>query len=66
MKKNKKNKKNKKINFFLDLKPENILIHLDGHIRVADFGLAKQSDVVPEMKVVKKREFFVCFYLLFL
>jgi len=25
------------------LKPENILIDADGHIRLADFGLAKQA-----------------------
>jgi len=36
---------------YRDLKPENILIHTDGHIRVADFGLSKQADTIPEMKV---------------
>ena len=29
---------------YRDLKPENILLDLDGHVRLTDFGLSKESD----------------------
>jgi serum/glucocorticoid-regulated kinase 2 len=28
---------------YRDIKPENILIDIDGHIRIADFGLSKPN-----------------------
>jgi len=36
---------------YRDLKPENILISADGHIKLADFGLAK--DNVAVLKIIK-------------
>lgn len=39
---------------YRDLKPENILLHLDGHIRVADFGLSKQSETGPQNVLLER------------
>lgn len=40
---------------YRDLKPENILLHLDGHVRVADFGLSKQAEEMPQLHVFERR-----------
>ena len=40
----------KKRVLFRDLKPENILIDRNGHIRLADFGLAKQVEDQDNMR----------------
>jgi serine/threonine protein kinase len=37
------------------LKPENILLHLDGHVRVADFGLSKQAEEMPQLHVFERK-----------
>ncbi|KAL4506936.1 hypothetical protein ABPG72_001357 [Tetrahymena utriculariae] len=37
-----------------DLKPDNILIAKDGHIKLSDFGLCKQTEIKPKIEFGKK------------
>jgi len=42
---------------FRDLKPENILLDSAGHMRLADFGLAKQNEKAKGNKDFKAQSF---------